>query len=164
MWALLLFYFLKATQIDWQHCSNSILLSSCKLQRIFLGFLRHDRSSHERNRDVVKLRSIYPFILYIKISFTLFENYSKCRIWILEFWHFPPIFVLLILTHLVTLFGRKLHFWYFWLIFVDSKCKRSLLRSQCWMRLFLWFSNTVLLWPMNVTIVTYKSNFVHNLV
>ena len=29
------------------------------------------------------------------------------------------------------------HFWHFKL------CKRSLLRSQCWMRLFLWFSNTV---------------------
>ena len=29
------------------------------------------------------------------------------------------------------------------LSFVHSKCKRSSLRSQCWMRLFLWFSNTV---------------------
>ena len=27
--------------------------------------------------------------------------------------------------------------------FVHSKCKRSWLRLQCWMRLFLWFSNTV---------------------
>ena len=32
----------------------------------------------------------------------------KCRIWIFEFWHFPPIFVLLKLTCLVTLFDRKL--------------------------------------------------------
>ena len=40
--------------------------------------------------------------------FTLFENYSKCRIWIFEFWHFSPIFVLLKLTCLVTLFNRKL--------------------------------------------------------
>ena len=39
---------------------------------------------------------------------TLFENYSKCRIWILQFWHFPPIFVLISLTCLVTLFDRKL--------------------------------------------------------
>ena len=30
------------------------------------------------------------------------------------------------------------------LTFVHSKCKRSSLRSQCWMRLFLWFSNTVI--------------------
>ena len=36
------------------------------------------------------------------------------------------------------------HFWHFQLTFVHSKCKRSSLRSQCWMRLFLWFSNTVL--------------------
>ena len=41
---------------------------------------------------------------------TLFENYSKCRIWIFEFWHFPPIFFLLKLTCLVTLFDRKLQF------------------------------------------------------
>ena len=33
-------------------------------------------------------------------------------------------------------------FWHFWLIFVHSKCK---LCSLCWMRLFLWFSNTVLM-------------------
>ena len=26
---------------------------------------------------------------------TLFENHSKCIIWIFEFWHFPPIFGLL---------------------------------------------------------------------
>ena len=35
------------------------------------------------------------------------------------------------------------HFWHFSLTFVHSKCKRSSLRSQHWMRLFLWFSNTV---------------------
>ena len=34
-------------------------------------------------------------------------------------------------------------FWYFWWIFGRSKCKRRSLRSQCWMRLFLWFSNIV---------------------
>ena len=43
-------------------------------------------------------------VLYV----TLFENYSKCRISIFECWHFPPIFVLLKLTCLVTLFDRKL--------------------------------------------------------
>ena len=49
------------------------------------------------------------------------------------------------MIYLVTLFDYKLyvfridHFWHF----VYSKCKRSSLRSQCWMRLFLWFSNTV---------------------
>ena len=37
---------------------------------------------------------------------TVFENYSKCRIWIFLFWQFPQIFVLLKLTCLVTLFER----------------------------------------------------------
>ena len=46
--------------------------------------------------------------IYTYWQFTLFENYSKCRIWIFEFWHFPPIFVLLKVTCLVTLFDRKL--------------------------------------------------------
>ena len=76
-----------------------------------------------------------------------------------EFWHFPPIFVLLKLTYLATLFDRKLQvlknslewtiFGIFKLTFVHSKCKRSSLRSQFWMRLFfvifkhcpvVWFS------------------------
>ena len=39
---------------------------------------------------------------------TLFENYSKCRNCMFEFWHFPPTFVLLKLTCLVTLFDRKI--------------------------------------------------------
>ena len=62
---------------------------------------------------------------------------------------FSLIFALLKLTCLVTLFDRKQklakidHFWHFWLTFVNSKCIRISLRSQCCMRLFLWFSNTV---------------------
>ena len=44
-------------------------------------------------------------------------------------WHFPPIFVLLKSACLIKLF--------------DSKCKRSSLCSQCWMRLFEQFSNTM---------------------
>ena len=47
-------------------------------------------------------------IRYVTMYATLFENYSKCRISIFEFWHFLPIFVLLKLTCLVTLFDRKL--------------------------------------------------------
>ena len=37
------------------------------------------------------------------------------------------------------------YFWLFWWTFVHSKCKRSSLRSQCWMRPFRWFSNTVII-------------------
>ena len=47
------------------------------------------------------------FLLYRDYA-TVFENYSKCRIWIFELWQFPPIFVLLKMTCLVTLFDRKL--------------------------------------------------------
>ena len=61
--------------------------------------------------------------------------------------HFPPIFVLLKLTCLVTLFDCKLQVFKNspkWTIFgIFNLCKRNSLRSQCWMRLFLWFSNTV---------------------
>ena len=41
-------------------------------------------------------------------------------------------------------FSKTCQFWPF-LAFLKNfcKCERSSLRSQCWMRLFLWFSNTV---------------------
>ena len=64
------------------------------------------------------------FFIQLLHKSTLFENHPKCRIWDFNFSIFH-------------------HFWHFWLTFVYSKCKRSSLRSQCWMRLFLWFSNTV---------------------
>ena len=68
-------------------------------------------------------------------------------------WAFPPIFVVLKLTCLVTLFDPKLQIFknspkltifgiFNWLL---STQKRSSLRSQCRMRLFLWFSNTTYL-------------------
>ena len=67
-------------------------------------------------------RQIMNFVWYLlkhrfqefKESLSLYENkyqnpvnYSKCRIWSFQFWHLPPIFVLLELTCLVTLFDRK---------------------------------------------------------
>ena len=39
---------------------------------------------------------------------TGFENPPKSRILIFQLWHFPPIFVFLKVTCLVTLFDRKL--------------------------------------------------------
>ena len=39
---------------------------------------------------------------------TVFEKSEKCHSRIFQFWHFPPIFVLLTLTCLETLFDRKL--------------------------------------------------------
>ena len=84
---------------------------------------------------------------YCSTEFTLFENYTKYRIWILAFsTNFCPI--------KSDLSGNTVwpkasgfpklanldHFWPFWWTFVHSKCKCTSLRSQCWMRLFLWFS------------------------
>ena len=43
------------------------------------------------------------------------------------------------------------------LIFVHSKCKRS--RSQCWRRLFLWFSNTVTI-MLTESRLRWKTTFV----
>ena len=61
------------------------------------------------------------------------------------FWHFPPIFVSSNLTSCNIIWPHKIgYLWlFFWLTVVHSKCKRSSLRSQCWMRHSLWFSNTV---------------------
>ena len=121
-----------------------------------VSFQKHSDSLSTELSSSKETKDIFPTDLFVifwdkEITInqcTLFENHSKCRIWIFEFWHFPPIFVLLKLTCLVTLFDRKLQFfknspnWLF-LAFLNSKCKRSSLRSQCWMRLFLWFSNTM---------------------
>ena len=49
-----------------------------------------------------------------------------------------------------TIFGN-----FYW-TFVHSKCKRSSLRSPCWMILFMWFSNTVL-WLWNVCIMQFTT-------
>ena len=50
---------------------------------------------------------------------------------------------------------------HFWLTFVHSKCKRSSLHLQCWVRLFLQFSNTIVRvwlvsewnWSLSMTIL-----------
>ena len=69
------------------------------------------------------------WILAFSINFCLFKiEQSGNTVWQVSFhfhfWHFPSIFVQLKVTCLVTLFDRKLN-------------------SQFWMRLFLWFLNTV---------------------
>ena len=59
------------------------------------------------------------------------------------------------MTCLVSLLDRKHQvfkidiFWHFWRTFVHSKCKCSSLRSQCWIRHFLRFSNTFKSCPNN---------------
>ena len=67
----------------------------------------------------------------------MYENRQKCRISVL---------------------AKIDHFWHFWWTFVHSKCKRSSLRSQCWMRLFWRFSNTVKVnWPSKQAL-SFKEN------
>ena len=56
---------------------------------------------------------------------TVVENHKK-----VAFWCFQKI-------------TKIDHFWQFWWTFLHSNCKRSSLRSQFWMRLFMWFSTTV---------------------
>ena len=124
-----------------------IIAQTCHILLVIFSSIEDQRTL------LITIKSGRNFQASMSTLYTLFENYSICRIWILAFWHFPPIFVLLKLKCLVTLFDRKLHFfknspkwtisWYFWLSFIHSKCKLSSLRSQCWMGLFLWFSNTV---------------------
>ena len=62
------------------------------------------------------------------------------------FRHFPLVFVPLKVWAQTSDFSKIVkidNFWHFQWAFVRSKCERCSLRSQCWMRLFLWFSNTV---------------------
>ena len=67
------------------------------------GCREQEQDSKQRNADFYwhfyeslfeyKMRKILvAFVSNEKTLSTLFENHSKCRIWILYFWHFPPIF------------------------------------------------------------------------
>ena len=96
------------------------------------------------------MKKHFSCIYRIDESATLFENCSKCRIWILAFsTNFCPIKTDLSGNTVwpqasgFQKLAKMDHFWHFKLTFVHSKCKRSSLRSQCLMRLFLWFSSTV---------------------
>ena len=87
----------------------------------FFPLIGFSRVELELQKSCLKaINTIYQFLASIKSSHPttqnvimvtldiLFENYSKCRIWIFQFLQFLPIFVLLKLTCLVTLFDRKL--------------------------------------------------------
>ena len=56
-------------------------------------------------------QSIIFLMKRVSKQITLFKKYSNVAF---EFWHFPPGFVLLKLTCLVTLFDRKLHVFKNW--------------------------------------------------
>ena len=87
------------------------------------------------------------------IQHILFKNYSKCCIWIFGILAFSINFCPINAdlsgntvwpqASIFQKLAKKEQFWHFELTYVHSICKRSSLRSQCWMRLFLWFSNSV---------------------
>ena len=58
--------------------------------------------------NVIILSFVSKSITFPPHSCIVFENHSKCLIWVFQFRHFPLIFVLLRMTCLLTLFDRKL--------------------------------------------------------
>ena len=56
-------------------------------------------------------------------------------------------------------FAKLTIFGIFCWTFVNSNCKRCSFRLQCWIRLFLWFSNTVLLFEQSERSEISKSFF-----
>ena len=87
---------------------SSILLSSPRTSE-WKSIIRKLKLNSTAHCQYV-MDTITPSSL-LKSSFnccTVFENYPKCLIWNLKFWHFPPIYTLLKVTCLVTLFDRKL--------------------------------------------------------
>ena len=94
--------FLASLSILW--CCSSVFTSYVIYRANFLK-LFFTLSSHPKK---LLLFPLFSRSSEVRVWSTLFENYSKCRFLILAFWHFPPIFVLLKLICLVTLFDRKL--------------------------------------------------------
>ena len=106
------------------NCTFICLLYYYSIEKTILEAKREDESTlpkgqglHHKNKfdphswswDVTVDQNYKNFLMFQFQSHFLKIKYSKCGIWIFFlFWHFPPIFVLLILTCLVTLFDRKL--------------------------------------------------------
>ena len=98
--------------------------------------------------DFFKFWDFSPFLLLLNSNFKFLNTLQ-----IDHFWHFPPIFVLLIVNCLVTLFDNKLqvfknspkwtNFGIFSEVLSTQNVNLGSLRLQCWMRLFMGFSNTV---------------------
>ena len=101
-------------------------------------FFKWDFQYHFRTLCIIKR---HAFMTCNVRLFTLFENYPKCRIWIVQFRHFQLILFQLKLTCLVTLFDCKLKVFKNspFLAFLMNFCPQSIQsspRSQCRMRLF----------------------------
>ena len=102
--------FVQGTKKSWNHYLPWIT-----------NFKIHKNRSETKSASRNFLNSVSHFLIITHLLFfarssisqkqtlsTMFKNYSKCRIGIFNFWHFSPIFVLLKVTCLVTLFDRKL--------------------------------------------------------
>ena len=105
-------------------CTTPFPLNNYEYCKLLLSLKSKKAHSHPERKRFRAVRK------KIKSRITLFENYSNCRIWIFEFWHFPSFFVLL--KCLVTLFDHKF------------------LVMAILMRLFKWISNTVQNWKTSV--------------
>ena len=118
--------------LDFLNLSSNIWIFAPKvhfllISKAILSFRKRNLASHAKDNLFIALYLIwYAFVLSIQstVEFykanvnllwplkwnarTVFENHSKCRIWIFQFWHFPLFFVLLKVTCLVTLFDCNL--------------------------------------------------------
>ena len=91
-----------------------------KTQKIFLlwkNWKKKNRMRLQGNQNASfnnKILEMSFILVYSRLYRALIETFAHClkitQNVAFEFWHFPPIFVLLKLTCLVTLFERKLHF------------------------------------------------------
>ena len=93
------------------HFSSSRIFAFCSWNLLhfeFISILRLTVSDHS-GLKLTKKSHILCSIFVPKFKyFTVFENYSKYRIWTFKYWHFSSIFVLIKVTNLVTLFDRKI--------------------------------------------------------
>ena len=92
-----------------QHCTF------CNTEVIYGESLHSCVFKMRYNFSALNWQGVYKQILthiekcsFYYLKSMVFENHPKSRIWIFQFWQFLPIFVLLKLTCLVTLFDRKL--------------------------------------------------------
>ena len=79
-------------------CSTQLMLSSIA-----------PKDYHYQVSNLIILQTLTNHFWLQKNCLKIIQNYSKCRILMFEFWHFPPFFVISKVTCLVTLFDRKLH-------------------------------------------------------
>ena len=103
--------------------------------------------------DILNLTKTAPLFLQTTYTYTVFENQPKMSHLSFRILAFSTNFC----PFQIDLSGNTVWpqasdflklakmgiFWHLWFTYVHSNCKHSSLRSQCYMRLFLWFSNTV---------------------